>query len=277
MSRSEFENPFGALRESIQGAAKAKDDPFEAFNAAQGMGAVRDPYPMFAGMRAVAPVHVIDMEAINAGATPGQGGPRSGASLLGPGGGKMWLALSYDAVEEVLRDDERFDSSGYAEVMGPVMGRPILLMDGVEHTVHRNLINRAFSRRSLESWENELVRPVVDGYVDRFCEAGSADLVRDLTFPFPVRVIAGMLGVPDEDFTNFHRWAIELISVMLDWDSALQASRKLGDLFHRWIAERRARPTGDLISVLANTEVDGAQLDDEAILSFAAPPRAGRS
>jgi cytochrome P450 len=183
--------------------------------------------------------------------------------------GDLWLAVSYDAVEEVLRDDERFNSAGYAQSMGPVMGRPILLMDGAEHTVHRNLINRAFSRRALERWESELVRPVVEAYVDRICENGSADLVRDLTFPFPVRVIAEMLGVPDEDFGDFHRWAIELISVMLDWDKALEASGKLGELFGRLIAERREQPTEDLISILANTEVDGQQLDDEAILAFA--------
>ena len=91
--------------------------------------------------------------------------------------------------------------------MGPVMGRAILLMDGAERTIHRNLINRAFSRRSLERWEKELVRPVVEAYVDRICEKGSADLVRDVTFTFPVRVIAGMLGVSDEDFGDFHRWA----------------------------------------------------------------------
>lgn len=265
---SEIERQLAAVRDSIRKSAESTDDPFEAFNKAQGMGTVRDPYPIFAGMRAAAPVHKIDTEAMlgGVGDAPAAGPP--GASLMAPSG-DLWFAVSYDAVEEVLRDDERFNSSGYGQIMGPVMGRAILLMDGAEHTQHRNLINRAFSRRSLERWEKELVRPVVEAYVDQFCENGSADLVRDLTFPFPVRVIARMLGVPDEDFRDFHRWAIELISVMLDYDNALEASGKLGDLFRRLIAGRRAQPTGDLISVLVNAKVDGEQLDDEAILAFA--------
>jgi cytochrome P450 len=153
--------------------------------------------------------------------------------------------------------------------MGQVMGNSILQMDGSNHTLHRNLINRAFSRRAIERWERDLVRPVVNAYVDRFCERGSADLVRELTFPFPVRVIAEMLGVEADDFGDFHRWAVELISVMLDWDHALEASRKLGSLFSRIVAERRSEPREDLLSVLAHAERDGARLDDAAILAFA--------
>ena len=265
---SEAEDHIRTLRASIQRAAKSADDPFEAFNAAQGMGTVRDPYPMFAGMRATAPVHRIDLAAM-ADLAPAPGGAPTGVDMMAPKGGVLWLAVSYDAVEEVLRDDVRFCSAGYADSMGKVMGNSILQMDGSEHTIHRNLINRAFSRRALERWEHELVRPVIHAYVDQFCENGSADLVRDLTFPFPVRVIAGMLGVEEADFGNFHRWAIELISVMLDWDKALEASAKLGELFGRLVAERRAKPREDLLSVLAHAEVAGVRLEDEAIFAFA--------
>jgi cytochrome P450 len=262
--------PLQALRESVRRAAEGVDDPFEAFNAAQGMGAIRDPYPIFAAMREAAPVHRIDLATMGEGAGPGAfGGSASpGARALAPPGRELWLALSYDAVQEVLRDDLRFDSAGYAASMGQVMGHSLLEMDGAEHTRTRNLVNRAFSRRAIERWERELVRPVVDAYVDRFCERGSADLVRELTFPFPVRVIAGMLGVEEPDFADFHRWAIELISVMIDWNRALSASDELGELFGRLVEERRERPRDDLLSLLATAEVDGDSLEDEAIFAF---------
>lgn len=262
---SQAQLPLAAMRESIRKAAESADDPFQAFNAAQGMGAIRDPHPIFAAMREAAPVHRIDLEATGGGALAGAAPPGSG---LLPPGPEIWLALSYDAVSEVLRDDERFSSAGYAASMGQVMGHSILEMDGAEHTRVRNLINRAFSRRAIERWERELVRPVVDAYVDRFCERGSADLVRELSFPFPVRVIAGMLGVGEEDFADFHRWAIELISVMIDWNRALQASAALGGLFARLVAQRREQPRDDLLSLLATAELDGASLDDEAIFAF---------
>ncbi len=43
------------------------------------------------------------------------------------------------------------------------------------------------------------MRPIVNEYVDRFAARGHADLVRELTFPFPVRVVAAMMGLPEED------------------------------------------------------------------------------
>jgi cytochrome P450 len=264
---SDVHTQLATLRDSIRRAAESTDDPFEAFNAAQGMGAIRDPHPIFAAMRATAPVHRIDLDAMGGGML-GVPEAAAGANMMLPPGGVLWLAVSFDAVEEVLRDDGRFCSGGYANSMGPVMGHSILEMDGAEHTIHRNLINRAFSRRALERWEHELVRPIIEAYVDRFCERGAADLVRELTFPFPVKVIAGMLGVAPEDFDDFHRWAIQLISVMVDWNAAIDASRRLGELFGRLVAERRAAPSEDLLSVLAHAELDGNRLDDEAISAF---------
>jgi cytochrome P450 len=236
----------------------AQQDPFEAFNRRQGMGTVRDPYPRLAGLRrrgAVQRMSVRDML--------GPDMPLSGAIQV-----DVYAALSYDAVAEVLRDGQRFSSSGYALSMGPVMGRTILEMDEPEHGRYRRLLQHAFSRKALERWEHELVAPVVSGLVDRFAGRGSADLVRELTFPFPVSVIAGMIGVPEEDLADFHRWAIELISVSFDPAAGLAASQQLGALFARVLEERRREPRDDLMSVLAFAEIEGTSLTDQEIVSF---------
>ncbi len=168
----------------------------------------------------------------------------------------------------MLRDGERFSSAGYAATMGPVMGRTILEMDEPEHARHRALLQGAFSKKALARWETELVRPVVHGLVDRFAARGHADLVRELTFPFPVSVIAGMLGLPEEDHALFHRLAVELISVGFAPERGLAASRELGEMFARVLGLRRAEPGDDLISVLAHAELDETRLDDEQIFSF---------
>jgi len=238
-------------------AAQGIEDPFDAFNAASGQGAVRDPYPLLAGMRATAPVHRIALE-------PNQ---NSTAVLQGLSD-EIFVALSYDAVKEVLTDADRFDSRGYAKTMGLVMGNSILQMDGPQHTRHRKLINRAFTRQALERWESDLVRPVVESAIDGFAERGRADLVRELTFPFPVEVIAGMIGVPEKDLARFHRLAIELVSVSFDFEGALAASKALGEMFQPLIEERRRNPGPDLMSVLAAAEVEGTRLTDEEIFAF---------
>jgi cytochrome P450 len=152
--------------------------------------------------------------------------------------------------------------------MGTVMGHTILEMDGAEHKRHRALISRAFGRRALERWERELVRPVVEACLDRFAALGEADLVRELTFPFPVSVIAGMIGLPPEEHARFHRLAVELISIGIDYETGVRASRELGELFAPVLAARRREPGDDLMSVLAHVELDGMRLSDEQIFAF---------
>ena len=85
------------------------------------------------------------------------------------------------------------------QFMGLVMGHTILEMDEPEHSRYRRLIQQAFSKKALAHWETDLVRPIVNACIDRFVGRGHADLVRELTFPFPVNVIAGMLGLPEAD------------------------------------------------------------------------------
>jgi cytochrome P450 len=250
-------SPVGVSLGAFYESARQTDDPFEKFNRAQGQGAVRDPYPLFAELRARGPIVRID--------------PREmfgDAAARAPAGFQIFTAVSHDAVSEVLRDGERFSSKGYAASMGIVMGHTILEMDEPEHSGYRGLISQAFSKRALERWEQDLVRPVVVELIERFRERGRADLVRELTFPFPVAVIAGMIGVPAADRGDFHRWAVELISVGIDFEAGMRASRSLGGLFARLLAERRQEPRDDLLSVLSRAELDGRRLDDEAIFAF---------
>jgi cytochrome P450 len=167
-----------------------------------------------------------------------------------------------------LRDGKRFSSAGYAATMGPVMGHTILEMDEPEHSRYRGLLQKAFTKKALERWERDLVRPVVNGLIDRFADRGQADLVRELTFPFPVSVIAGMIGLDEGDHPTFHRLAIELISVSVDRERGLRASQQLSELFSRVLEQRRAEPRDDLVSVLAHAELDGTRLTDEEIYSF---------
>ena len=70
-------------------------------------------------------------------------------------------------------------------------------------------------------------RPLVDRLIDGFVDDGRADLVRELLFPFPLAVIAALLGLPDEDLPRFHRLAVELIGVSVDLDRAVAASAEL--------------------------------------------------
>ena len=149
-----------------------------------------------------------------------------------------------------------------------VMGHMILGMDDPEHRSHRNLVAHAFREKALARWEPEFIRPIIDEQIDRFAADGEADLVRQLTFEFPVRVIARLLGLPEEDFPQFQRWSVELIGLVADIDRGLAASEALREYFAGVVADRRAHPAEDVISDLVSAEVDGEKLTDEAIYSF---------
>jgi cytochrome P450 len=152
--------------------------------------------------------------------------------------------------------------------MGTVMGPTILVMDEPEHSRYRGLIQMAFSKHDLAHWRADLVEPIIDGFIAEFADRGHADLVRELTFPFPVHVIAGMLGLPKADLPRFHRWTIALICVSFDWELGLAASKRLAEYLTPIIEERREHPGDDLISLLAQAELDGQRLDTDHILGF---------
>jgi cytochrome P450 len=245
---------------SIQDRVNADEyDPFEAFDRYAGAGAVRDPYPEWASMRRDAPIVSVDPR-LMFGLDP--------AMELPEGMPQTFMALSLDAVLRVLRDGKTFSSKGYEMVIGMVMGHTILEMDEPEHHAYRGLVQQAFTRKAMERWETELVAPIVNRYIDAFASRGSADLVRELTFPFPVHVIAGMLGLPEEDLPTFHRRAVELISVGFDWNVGVAGSQALGQYFAGILAQRREEPRGDVISVLAQAELDGQRLTDDEIFAF---------
>ncbi len=233
-------------------------DPFEEFNRSAGIGVVENPYPIFAMVRANTPILKEDLSDM----IPVEGGM---GDLDLP---EVFTAFGFDAVQTVLRDGDTFSSSGYAEVIGAVMGHTILEMDEPEHHTYRALVQQAFSRKTMDQWETDLVRDVVDEHIDRFIDEGRADLVRELTFPFPVVVIARLLGLPREDLTRFHRLAVELISVGFDMDRGLNASTALHEYFSGIIAERRVHPQNDVISTLLGAELEGQRLTDDEIIAF---------
>jgi len=126
----------------------------------------------------------------------------------------------------------------------------------------------AFRSKMLEKWEDGLVRTVVNELIDQFAGSGHADLVKELTFNFPVQVIARILGLPRRDYPQFQRWAVEITSVAANWDRGVAASEALREYFAGVLAERRRKPDDDLITELVNVEVDGERLNDEEIYSF---------
>ncbi len=212
-------------------------------------GDVRDPYPEFATRREQTPV--FKEEAYFEGAPP------------------SFLVYRHADVTKVLRDNETFSSSVMRDVMGEVMGQKIILaMDEPEHHRHRALVSAAFRQKTLARWEERLVKQVVDELIDSFIDRGRADLVTEFTFPFPTKVIAGVLGLATGDYREFQRWAVGIITANSNWDRGVRCSYELQQYLAGVMEQRRRETREDLITDLVNAEFDGEQLDEEEMFSF---------
>jgi cytochrome P450 len=186
----------------------------------------------------------------------------------GPVGDLGVTVLGYDECQTVLTHPDTFSSSIYDQIMGPVMGRTLLELEGAEHRASRALVSPSFRTALLERWRSELVEVVVHELIDRFAPRGRAELAREFTFAFPVQVIARIMGLPRQDYVRFQRLSIELLNVVYDWDCGLAASASLKAYLTEILAERRRNPQDDLISTLAESEIDGARLTDDEIFAF---------
>jgi cytochrome P450 len=236
------------------GEGAARFDPFELQDTVSGN--IRDPFPRLHELCRESPVHLgpIDLG--------------DGADAPDPNRPLPATVFGFDEVCQVLRDPDTYSSTVYEGVMGAVMGRTILQMDEPDHRIHRALVSPTFRSKMLEKWEDGLVRCVVDELIDGFIADGHADLVQEITFNFPVQVIARILGLPRSDFPIFQRWAIAITSYAANWERGMAASNDLRDYFADVLEERRRDPADDLISELAAVEVDGRRLEEEEIYSF---------
>ncbi len=236
------------------GAEARGFDPFELPDTIQ-LGSVEDPYPGLAAARRKGPVQLEWPLADDMAAAALDGDP--------------WISvLGHDEVVAVLRDHQTYSSNIIGELMGPALDRAMIAMDEPEHRAHRALVAPAFRPKLLARWEQELIGRVLDELIDTFAPLGRADLVRRLTFAFPVRVIARILGLPERDSAQFQRWSLELISMIVNWDRGVAATDALRAYFAERVGERRRQPRDDLISELVETEVDGQHLSDDEIFAF---------
>ena len=235
-----------------QNRTAGDDSAFEVFDDAVA-GDSRDPYPELAAARKANPVQRLDMSNM----------PHDEAK-------PVFFVYRYDDILDVLRDGETYSSGQIIElIMGDVMGRHIMLgMDDPEHRRYRALVSTAFGPKAIARWEAQLIDPIASDLIDRFDGRGHAELVREFTFPYPTQVIAGMLGLPRADYQRFQRWSIAILSVFTKRAAAIAASEQVKEYLARILDDRRREPRDDLISDLAQAELDGERLSDEEIFSF---------
>lgn len=181
-----------------------------------------------------------------------------------------YAVLDYDAVSSVLTNPELYSNKINLYNIGVSFGRSVTTMDPPDHTRFRKLFQRAFMRPMIQKWADELIPNVVNSIVDEFVADGKADLVSQFTRKFPFHLIHELMGLPDADRETFHKLAVGQSAIIYDEVHGQDAIGKLKPYLTCLVQARRNKPLSDsdMISVLANAEVDGERIPDDVAIGF---------
>lgn len=229
-------------------------DPFQSDEL--NFGNVADPYPAIHALRARGPVLEGDYcTPFGVGTTPHPDKWR-------------FTIVGTKEITEVLTDQSRFSNAAYRANMGLTFGMgSISVLDNPEHGRFRKIFQKIFLPQHVKTWGDTIVDPVVRDLMAAFIDKGEADLVQQFTILYPFEVIYRQLALPRDDVRTFQRLAIAQTDFM-NPSRAQEAARKLGAYFEALVADRRINPGSDLVSLLANTEVEGEYLPDLVLISF---------
>ncbi|MFF9060207.1 cytochrome P450 [Streptomyces sp. NPDC014882] len=221
--------------------------------AALGESFTRDPYPVYAGLRARGAVHRVRMP---------------------EGGAEAWLVVGYEAGRAALADPRLSKDWGKASPSLPLgaisSGPHMLRADPPDHTRLRRLVAREFTARRVEELAPGIQR-TTDALLDRMLAApdGRADLVEALSFPLPMSVICELLGVPGLDRESFRTWSNDALGATDPAErgaAAAAMARYLAEL----VEDKRRQPGDDLMSALIHgRDEDGDRLSREELLGMA--------
>ncbi len=174
----------------------------------------------------------------------------------------MWEIFRYKDVEQVLLDHATFSVVG-----SQIEGFPTAFgkYDPPRHRQIRGLVSKAFTPRHIEELTPRLIK-IVDELLEFTIDKGKMDVVTDLTYPLPVRVIAEILGLPPQDQERVRHWSYQLLRHLLGVSKPdhSELMRYFSDLLN----ERERDPRDDLISGLLAAEKNGADVTREEMINL---------
>jgi cytochrome P450 len=185
--------------------------------------------------------------------------------------GQLWILSRYDDIVAAARDWETF-SSAQGNMIDELPGRAGATLgttDPPRHDRLRALSQKAFTRKTAE----QLVAPtleIAERSLDRILQNGTFEFINDYSSRITVGLLFRSLGLPERDHADIRRKVILAVStdksVKGRTAEHIAAFKDLSDFLTAEVAVRRAHPTDDLITHLAEAEIDGDRLSEREIV-----------
>jgi cytochrome P450 len=201
-----------------------------------------------------------------------------------PDGEGFWSVHSHGACMSVVHDPGAFSSeTGGTRPFGgttlndlPVAGLMLNMMDDPRHQRVRLLVSKGLTPRTIARLGDEL-RTRTAGLVERAIEAGECDFVNDVAGELPMQAICILMGIPEADRHRLFEW----IEPVFDFkggreafeatDEAARAAASMFEYGAALIADKRAHPAHDMLSVVCHAHLDGEDppaLTDQEVQFF---------
>ncbi|HMG45145.1 MAG TPA: cytochrome P450 [Acidimicrobiales bacterium] len=192
----------------------------------------------------------------------------------------VWVLSRHAEVTTAARDPATFCSGKgiLLSEIGVNYDTPPTIMhtDPPDHTRYRKLVQPAFSPAAIRAWEPAIRRRAEAGVdhllasLDGDGDGAVVDVVAELAVPFPLQVIADLLGIPDDDWPRFYEWSEAAIPGATDLpaDRIVELMGEMVTYLLAVAADRRATPRDDVVSRLATAAPDGDVLDDAELAMF---------
>lgn len=198
----------------------------------------------------------------------------------------FYIATKHADIIEIARQPEIFKNTqqsvlqtkeieaAQAEQGNPL--RTLIHMDDPDHSKFRALTKAWFMPENLKRVEAS-VRSIADETVDRMLESGrELDFVTEVAVWYPLRVIMSILGVPAGDEALMLKLTQELFGAddpdmkreQAPDEDRMQTLIDFFNYFNALTASRRANPTDDVASVIANAQIDGAPIGELEAMSY---------
>lgn len=184
---------------------------------------------------------------------------------------ELWAVSRYDDIMFVSKHPELFCSGeGVVPNLGPETwpDEAMINKDGDEHTKQRALISRGFTPRRVSGLEPKITE-IVESMISSFAARGKADLVTEFARPFPFQVISHMLGYKGNqdrvlDWTDTFAHAgcgIDYVT-----EEVIDAFANFVEFHEGFLAEKKACPGEDLLSIWLAAEIDGERLSEDKLM-----------
>ena len=209
----------------------------------------------------------------------------------------FWLITRYEDVMRISKDNKTFlnypkpvvfatrEATAFAKAAtgSNMLVDSLVVFDAPIHPKYRKLTMDWFMPRNLAKMEEE-IRALADKRIDAMIAGGpEVDFVKTVAAPMPLHVIMQILGIPEEDEPRMLMLTQQMFggqdadlsgSGMQDMSPeqitqmVAAAVKNFEDYFAQIAADRRANPTDDVASVIANAKVDGELLPDRDMAGY---------